>query len=64
MDTHYYVVRVQDYGDVYEDKFSALEGARYLMTVERLPCSLWECDPLSGNRCLLDSRNTAEKQAV
>ena len=53
MDTHYYVVRVQDYGEVYEYKFSALEGARYLMT-----------DPLSGNRCLLDSRNTAEKQAV
>ena len=26
MDTHYYVVRVQDYGEVYEYKFSALEA--------------------------------------
>ena len=64
MDTHYYVVRVQDYGEVYEYEFSALEGAHHLMDAERLPCSLWECDLLSGNRRLLDHRNTAEKQAV
>ena len=64
MDTHYYVVMVQDYGEVYEYEFPELEKARCLMSVERLPCSLWECSPLSCNRRLLDSRNTARKLAM
>ena len=40
MDTRYYIVMVQDYGEVYEYEFLDLNKAHYLMSVEQLPCSL------------------------
>ena len=64
MDTRYYIVMVQDYGEVYEYEFPDLDRARYLMSVEQLPCSLWECSPQSSNRRLLDSRNETRKLAI
>lgn len=64
MDTRYYILMVQDYGEVYEYEFPDLDKARYLMSVEQLPCSLWECTCHSSNRRLLDSRNTAGKLAI
>ena len=59
MDNRYYIVMVQDYGEVYEYEFPNLEKARYLMSVEQLACSLWECTPLSSQRKLLESKNSA-----
>ena len=64
MDTRYYIVMVQDYGEVYEYEFPDLNKARYLMSVEQLPCSLWECCSQSNNRRLLDTRNEARKLAI
>lgn len=64
MNTRYYIVMVQDYGEVYEYEFPDLDKARYLMSVEQLPCSLWECSSHSSNRRLLDSRNAARKLAI
>lgn len=64
MDTRYYIVMVQDYGEVYEYEFLDLNKAHYLMSVEQLPCSLWECCPHSSNRRLLASGNTARKMAI
>jgi len=64
MDTRYYIVKVQDYGEVYEYEFPDLDRARYLMSVELLPCSLWECSSQTSNRRLLDSRNATRKLAI
>lgn len=61
MDTQYYIVIVQDYGEVYEYEFPDLDKARCLMNAEQLPCSLWECNAHSSTRRKLDSRNTARK---
>ena len=64
MDTRYYIVMVQVYGEVYEFEFLDLNKARYLMSVEQLPCSLWECCPHSRNRRLLASGNTARRITI
>lgn len=64
MDNRYYIVMVQDYGEVYEYEFPNLEKARYLMRVEQLACSLWECTPLSSQRKLLESKNSARAMAM
>lgn len=64
MDTRYYIVEVQDYGEVYEYEFPDLKKAQYLMSVEQLPCSLWECNTHSKQRRLLDSKHTARKLAM
>lgn len=61
MDTLYYIVEVQDYGEVYEYEFSELESACYLMDIEQLPCFLWECRAHAGGRQLLDRKNTCHK---
>ena len=60
----YYIVEVQDYGEVYEYEFPELDKASYLMNVEQLPCSLWECYSHSAQRRLLSSKNTARKLAM
>ena len=64
MDTRYYIVEVQDYGEVYEYVFPDLNKAQYLMSVEQLPCSLWECHYHSKQRRLLDSKHSARKMAM
>ena len=43
-----YMVKVQDYGEVYEYECTTLKEAEYLMSVERLPCSLWTRDSDTG----------------
>ena len=55
-DTRYYIVKVQDFGEVYEYEYPDLDKARHLMSVEQLPCSLWECSHLSNHRSLLESK--------
>lgn len=42
------MVKVQDYGEVYEYGCTTLKEAEYLMSVERLPCSLWTRDSDTG----------------
>ena len=64
MEHIYYIVRVHDIGEIYNYEFTDLAKAEYLMSVERLECSLWECNPQSRNRRLLDSRNSARKLAI
>ena len=64
MDTQYYIVMVQDYGEVYEYEFTDLDKARYLMSVEQLPCSLWECGLRSCQRRLMESRHSDRKMAI
>lgn len=43
-----YMVKVQDYGEVYEYGCTTLKEAEYLMSVERLPCSIWTRDSATG----------------
>lgn len=64
MDMLYYIVEVQDYGEVYEYAFAELESACGLMAIEQLPCFLWECYVHSGKHQLLDSRNTNRKPII
>ena len=64
MNTPYYIVEVKDYGEVYEYEFPDLKKAQHLMSVEQLPCALWECDLHSQKRRLLDSKRSVRKQAV
>ena len=64
MDSLYYIVMVQDYGEVYEYEFPDLDKARYLMSVEQLPCSLWECCAHSRQRRMLESKHPCRSIAV
>ena len=39
----FFIVMVQDFGEVYEYRYSTLEAAQRFMEIERLLCSLWFC---------------------
>ena len=56
MDTDYYIVMVQDIGELLEYEFSDYAKAAHFMEVEALPCSLWACSYKSGVRIQLDCR--------
>ena len=43
-----YIVRVQDIGEIYEYGYTTLQAAQYLMSIERLPCSLWVLNQQTG----------------
>ena len=43
MNADYYVVQVQDFGELLEYRYDDYARARHLMDVEALPCSLWAC---------------------
>lgn len=53
-----YMVKVQDYGEVYEYGCTTLKEAEYLMSVEHLPCSLWTRDNTTGMYVLHPESNT------
>ena len=55
----YFIVLVQDIGEVYEYEFDDLAQAQYLMSIEMLPCSLWECNWKTGSRRQLCSQPAA-----
>lgn len=57
MDREYYVVRVQDIGEVLEYEYDDYDKAAHLMEVESLPCSLWLCSRAMGRRVQIDHRN-------
>ena len=59
MEHIYYIVRVHDIGEIYNYEFTDLAKAKYLMSVERLECSLWECNRKTGARLQLDVRKAA-----
>lgn len=59
MEHIYYVVRVHDIGEILNYEFSDLEKAKYLMSVEQLECSLWQCDRRTGTWLRLDERKAA-----
>jgi len=59
MEHIYYIVRVHDIGEIYNYEFTDLAKAEYLMSVERLECSLWECNRKTGTRLQLDARKAA-----
>ena len=43
-----FIVRVQDIGEIYEYGYTTLQAAQYLMSIERLPCSLWVFNQQTG----------------
>lgn len=55
----YYIVMVQDIGEVLEYGFDDLAQAQYLMSIEMLPCSLWACNWRTGTREQLCSQPAA-----
>ncbi len=59
VEQNYYIVMVQDIGEVYEYEFVDLARAEYLMSVERLECSLWECNRKTGLRIQLGQQKAA-----
>ena len=56
MDADYYIVMVQDIGELLEYEFSDYAKAAHLMEVEALPCSLWVCSKTTGRRVQIDYR--------
>lgn len=56
MNADYYIVMVQDIGELLEYKFADLAKAQHLVDVEALPCSLWACYLKTGKRVQMDSR--------
>jgi len=59
MEHIYYIVKVHDIGEILDYEFSDLAKAQYLMSIERLECSLWECNRKTGTRLRLDARKAA-----
>ena len=43
MPVDYYMVLVQDYGEVYEYPYDSIEAAKGFMGRCSLACTLWEC---------------------
>ena len=56
MDTEYYVVVVQDIGELLEYEYTDYDKAVHLMEVGALPCSLWVCSRATGRRVQIDYR--------
>lgn len=56
MSADYYIVVVQDIGEMLEYEFADLAKAKCLMDVEALPCSLWACYRKTGERIKMDCR--------
>ena len=54
MDTEYYVVVVQDIGELLEYEYTDYEKAVHLMETEALPCSLWVCSRTTERRVQID----------
>lgn len=46
----FFIVMVQDFGEVYEYRYSTLDAAKRFMAIERLPCSLWICSNKDSQR--------------
>ena len=56
MDNEYYIVMVQDIGEVLEYEYDDYDKAAHLMEVESLTCSLWVCSRAMGRRVQIDFR--------
>lgn len=56
MDGDYYIVMVQDIGELLEYEYTDYARAVHLMEVEALPCSLWLCNRRTGLRTQLDCK--------
>ena len=52
----YYIVQVQDFGELLEYRYNDHAQARHLMDIEVLPCSLWACCRASDERVQLENR--------
>ena len=46
----FFIVMVQDFGAVYEYRYSTLDAAKRFMAIEKLPCSLWICSNKGNQR--------------
>lgn len=56
MDEDYYIVMVQDIGELLEYEYTDYAKAAHLMEAEALPCFLWVCNRKTGMRRQLDCR--------
>ena len=56
MNADYYIVQVQDFGELLEYKYDDYAKAHHLMEAEALPCSLWACRRATDERVQLESR--------
>ena len=56
MNADYYIVQVQDFGELLEYRYDDYAKAHHLMEAEALPCSLWACRRATDERVQLESR--------
>ena len=59
MNADYYIVQVQDLGELLEYRYDDYAKAHQLMEAEALPCSLWACCRATNERFQLESRMAA-----
>ena len=59
MNADYYIVQVQDFGELLEYRYDDYAKAHHLMEAEALPCSLWACRRATDERVQLESRMAA-----
>ena len=53
MNADYYIVQVQDFGELLEYTYDDYAKAHHLMEAEALPCSLWACRRATNERIQL-----------
>ena len=61
MNADYYIVQVQDFGELLEYRYDDYAKAHHLMEAEALPCSLWACRRATNERIQLESRTAASQ---